>query len=77
MSFCARDALEQCTSFPVVAAAASSAGTAVTLSVASAAAAAAFVTAVVPACAVVIELVALGGRAALDLPLITLKAYDD
>ena len=33
--------------------------------------------AVVPACAVVIELVALGGRAALDLPLITLKAYDD
>ena len=33
--------------------------------------------AVVPVCAVVIELVALGGRAALDLPLITLKAYDD
>jgi hypothetical protein len=26
---------------------------------------------------VVIELVALGGRAALDMPLITLKAYDD
>ena len=51
VSFCARDALEQCTNFPVVAAAASSAGTAVTLSVASAAAAAAFVTAVVPACA--------------------------
>ena len=33
--------------------------------------------AVVPACAVVIELVALGGRAALDKPLITLKGYDD
>ena len=33
--------------------------------------------AIVPACAVVIELVALGGRAALDVPLITLKAYDD
>ena len=33
--------------------------------------------AVVPAGAVVIELVALGGRAALDMPLITLKAYDD
>ena len=33
--------------------------------------------AIVPACAVVIELVALGGRAALDMPLITLKAYDD
>ena len=32
---------------------------------------------IVPACAVVIELAALGGRAALDLPLITLKAYDD
>ena len=33
--------------------------------------------ATVPACAVVIELAALGGRAALDMPLITLKAYDD
>ena len=33
--------------------------------------------AIVPAGAVVIELVALGGRAALDMPLITLKAYDD
>jgi adenine phosphoribosyltransferase len=33
--------------------------------------------AIVPAGAVVIELVALGGRAALDIPLITLKAYDD
>ena len=33
--------------------------------------------AIVPACAVVIELVALGGRAALDMPLITLKAYGD
>ena len=33
--------------------------------------------AIVPACAVVIELAALGGRAALDMPLITLKAYDD
>ena len=33
--------------------------------------------AIVPACAVVIELVALGGRAALDMPVITLKAYDD
>ena len=33
--------------------------------------------AVVAACAVVIELVALGVRAALDLPLITLKAYYD
>ena len=33
--------------------------------------------AIVPACAVVIELVALGGRAALDKPLITLMAYDD
>ena len=33
--------------------------------------------AIVPACAVVIELVALGGRAALDMPLITLKAYDE
>ena len=33
--------------------------------------------AIVPACAVVIELAALGGRAALDVPLITLKAYDD
>ena len=33
--------------------------------------------AIVPACAVVIELVALGGRAALDMPIITLKAYDD
>jgi adenine phosphoribosyltransferase len=33
--------------------------------------------AIVPACAVVIELVALGGRAALDKPLITLKGYDD
>ena len=33
--------------------------------------------AIVPVCAVVIELVALGGRAGLDMPLITLKAYDD
>ena len=33
--------------------------------------------AIVPAGAVVIELVALGGRAALDMPLITLKSYDD
>ena len=33
--------------------------------------------AIVPACAVVIELAALGGRAALDMPIITLKAYDD
>ena len=33
--------------------------------------------AIVPACAVVIELVALGGRAALDKPLFTLKGYDD
>ena len=33
--------------------------------------------AIVPACAVVIELAALGGRAALDVPVITLKAYDD
>ena len=33
--------------------------------------------AIVPACAVVIELAALGDRAALDMPLITLKAYDD
>ena len=33
--------------------------------------------AIVPAGAAVIELVALGGRAALDMPLITLKAYDD
>ena len=33
--------------------------------------------AIVPAGAVVIELVALGGRAALNMPLITLKAYDD
>lgn len=33
--------------------------------------------AIVPACAVVIELAALGGRAALDLPLITLKVYND
>ena len=33
--------------------------------------------AIVSACAVVIELAALGGRAALDMPLITLKAYDD
>ena len=33
--------------------------------------------AIVPACAVVIELAALGGRAALDMPLITLNAYDD
>lgn len=31
----------------------------------------------IPACAVVIELVALGGRAALNVPLVTLKAYDD
>ena len=51
VSFCARVRIEQCTNFRGVAAAASSAGTAVTLSVASAAAAAAFVTAVVPACA--------------------------
>ena len=33
--------------------------------------------AIVPACAVVIELAALGGRAALDMPLIALKTYDD
>ena len=33
--------------------------------------------AIVPVCAVVIELVALGGRTGLDMPLITLKAYDD
>ena len=33
--------------------------------------------AIVRACAVVIELIALGGRGALDIPLITLKAYDD
>ena len=33
--------------------------------------------AIVPACAVVIELVALGGRTALDIPIITLKEYDD
>ena len=33
--------------------------------------------AIVPVCAVVIELVALGGRAGLAMPLITLKAYDD
>ena len=31
----------------------------------------------VPVCAVVIEIVALGGRAALDMPLFTLKAYND
>ena len=33
--------------------------------------------AIVPACAVVIELAALGGRATLDMPLITLKTYDN
>ena len=33
--------------------------------------------AVVPACVVVIELAALGGRAVLDVPLIALKVYDD
>jgi adenine phosphoribosyltransferase len=33
--------------------------------------------AIVPACAVVIELVALAGRAKLDVPLVTLKAYDE
>ena len=33
--------------------------------------------AVVPACAVIIELAGLGGRAVLDMPLIALKAYDD
>ena len=33
--------------------------------------------AIVPACAVVIELVALAGRAKLDVPLVALKAYDE
>ena len=33
--------------------------------------------AVVPACVVIIELARLGGRAALDVPLIALKVYDD
>ena len=33
--------------------------------------------AMVPACAVVIELAALGGRAVLDMPVIILQAYDD
>ena len=33
--------------------------------------------AVVPACVVIIELAALGGRAVLDVPLISLKVYDD
>ena len=33
--------------------------------------------AVVPACVVIIELAALGGRAVLDVPLIALKVYDD
>jgi adenine phosphoribosyltransferase len=33
--------------------------------------------AIVPVCAVVIELAALGGRAALDMPLIALKVYAD
>ena len=33
--------------------------------------------AVVPACAVIVELAALGGRAILDVPLIALKVYDD
>ena len=33
--------------------------------------------AIVPACVVIIELAALGGRAALDVPLISLKVYDD
>jgi adenine phosphoribosyltransferase len=33
--------------------------------------------AIVPACAVVIELAALGGRARLNTPLIALKSYDD
>ena len=33
--------------------------------------------AVIPACAVIIELGALGGRGLLDMPLIALKVYDD
>ena len=33
--------------------------------------------AVIPACAVVVELTALGGRAVLDMPLIALQAYND
>ena len=33
--------------------------------------------AVVPACVVIIELAALGGRAVLDVPLVALKVYDD
>ena len=33
--------------------------------------------AVVPACVVIVELAALGGRAVLDMPLIALKVYDD
>ena len=33
--------------------------------------------AVVPACAVIVELAALGGRALLDVPLIALKVYND
>ena len=33
--------------------------------------------AVVPACVVIIELAALGGRAALDVPLIALQVYDE
>ena len=33
--------------------------------------------AVVPACVVIIELAALGGRAVLDVPLLALKVYDD
>lgn len=33
--------------------------------------------ALVPACAVIIELAGLGGRAVLDMPLIALKVYDD
>jgi len=33
--------------------------------------------AVVPACAVIVELATLGGRAALDVPLIALQVYDE
>ncbi|MDC3235179.1 phosphoribosyltransferase family protein, partial [Candidatus Puniceispirillum sp.] len=33
--------------------------------------------AVVPACVVIVELASLGGRAALDMPLIALKVFDD
>ena len=33
--------------------------------------------AVVPACVVIIELAALGGRALLDMPLIALQIYDE